>query len=176
MATKKAAKKAAPKATGPKPIKEAMTKSGLIAHIAEVTEGRRTKTREPGIAHFEAFGSLFFGAAEKLEALLEKEPDETVVMLDLSHVIYMDTTAFTTLETLHDHLASRDHTLILYGAPAQPERVLQSLLPVLGAENLLPDRESAFRRARMLLGDQAAAAEMAADRRASAKTPTPALS
>jgi SulP family sulfate permease len=147
----------------------------LIAHIAEVTEVKRVGAREAGIAHFRAFGSLFFGAAEKLEALLEKEPDEVVVMLDLTHVIYMDTTAFTTLETLHDHLAKRDHTLILYGAPAQPERVLQSLLPVLGAGNLLPDRESAFRRARMLLGDQTAAAEVVADRRAPAKgaTPTP---
>lgn len=148
----------------------------LIAHIAEVTEVKRVGAREPGIAHFRAFGSLFFGAAEKLEALLEKEPDETVVMLDLTHVIYMDTTAFTTLETLHDHLAQREHTLILYGAPEQPERILQSLLPVLGAENLLPDRESAFRRAKMLLGDRTAAVEIVADRRAGAKGTTPALS
>jgi SulP family sulfate permease len=148
----------------------------LIAHIAEVTEVKRVGAREKGIAHFRAFGSLFFGAADKLEALLEKEPDEVVVMLDLTHVIYMDTTAFTTLETLHEHLARRDHTLILYGAAPQPERVLQSLLPVLGAENLLPDRESAFRRARLLLGDTSAATEVTADRRAVAKTATPAPS
>lgn len=32
------AKKSAPKGAGPKPIKEAMTKSGLIAHIAEVSD------------------------------------------------------------------------------------------------------------------------------------------
>ena len=40
MATKKAApaKKIAPAAAAPKPIKEALTKSGLIAHIAEVSE------------------------------------------------------------------------------------------------------------------------------------------
>ena len=40
MATKKAApaKKSATKATAPKPIKEALTKSGLIAHIAEISE------------------------------------------------------------------------------------------------------------------------------------------
>ena len=132
----------------------------LIAHIAEVTEVKRVKAREPGIAHFQAFGSLFFGAADKLEALLEKEPDETVVMLDLTHVIYMDTTAYTTLETLHDHLAKRRHTLILYGAPDQPRRTLQALVPVLGQENLLPDRESAFARARVLLGDGAASAPL----------------
>jgi len=148
----------------------------LIAHIAEVTEVTRVGAREKGIAHFRAFGSLFFGAADKLEALLEKEPDEVVVMLDLTHVIYMDTTAFTTLETLHEHLARRDHTLILYGAAPQPERILQSLLPVLGAENLLPDRESAFRRARLLLGDTSAATEIVADRRAAAKPLTPGLS
>ena len=40
MATKKAApaKKSPAQAAGPKPIKEAMTKSGLIAHIAEVSD------------------------------------------------------------------------------------------------------------------------------------------
>lgn len=40
MATKKAApaKKSAAKASAPKPIKEALTKTGLIAHIAEVSE------------------------------------------------------------------------------------------------------------------------------------------
>ena len=140
----------------------------LIAHIAEVTEIKRVGAREKGIAHFSAFGSLFFGAAEKLEALLEKEPDETVVMLDLSHVIYMDTTAFTALEILHDRLEKRQHSLILYGAPAQPARVLQALLPVLGVENLLPDREAAFRRARVLLGEQAAAFERAAVERRTA--------
>ena len=140
----------------------------LIAHIAEVTEIKRVGSREPGIAHFSAFGSLFFGAAEKLEALLEKEPDETVVMLDLSHVIYMDTTAFTTLETLHDRIEKRGHSLILYGAPEQPARVLQALLPVLGKENLLPDRESAFRQAKSLLGEQASEAT-ATERRAAAK-------
>jgi SulP family sulfate permease len=123
----------------------------LIAHIAEVTEVKRTGTREPGIAHFRAFGSLFFGAADKLEALLEREPDETVVILDLSHVIYMDTTALAAIETLHERLARRDHALLLYGAPEQPARVLQSLAGVLGSANLLPDRESAFVRARTLL-------------------------
>ena len=130
----------------------------LIAHIAEVTEVSRVGAREQGIAHFRAFGLLFFGAADKLDALLEREPDETVVMLDLTHVSYMDTTAFTTLETLHEHLAQRQHTLILYGAAPQPARVLRALAPVLGEENLLPDRESAFRRARLLLdvGDSGA--------------------
>ena len=40
MATKKAApaKKIATQGAAPKPIKEALTKSGLIAHIAEVSE------------------------------------------------------------------------------------------------------------------------------------------
>ena len=39
MATKKAApaKKSAAKAAAPKPIKEALSKSGLVAHIAEAT-------------------------------------------------------------------------------------------------------------------------------------------
>lgn len=137
----------------------------LIAHIAEVTQIQRVGTREKGIAHFHAFGSLFFGAAEKLEALLEKEPDETVVMLDLTHVIYMDTTALAALETLHDRLEKREHTLILYGAPAQPARVLQSLHPVLGEENILKDRDTAFLRARTILGETVPSGPHPVDRR-----------
>jgi len=125
----------------------------LIAHIAEVTRIERVGTREPGIAHFQAFGALFFGAAERLEALLEKEPDEIVVMLDLSRVIYMDTTALAAIETLHDRLEKRAHTLVLYGAPPQPAHVLERLHPVLGAQNVLPDREHAFARARVVLGE-----------------------
>ncbi len=128
----------------------------LIAHIAEVTEVKRLGTREPGIAHFRAFGSLFFGAADKLETLLEREPDETVVLPDLTHVIYMDTTAFSVLETLHDRLTRREHTLILYGAPEQPSRVLEALLPVLGRDNVLATRELALLRAHALLSHPAA--------------------
>ena len=65
----------------------------LIAHIAEVTQIKRLESKRVGIAHYSAFGSLFFGATEKLETLLERAEDDRVVMLDLSHVIYMDTTA-----------------------------------------------------------------------------------
>ena len=36
---------------------------------------------------------------------------------------------------------------MLYGAPPQPARILQSFLPVLGAENLVVDRAAAFARA-----------------------------
>ncbi|MEZ5463444.1 HU family DNA-binding protein [Dokdonella sp.] len=56
--TKKPAKKAAPKkasapAAAPKPIKEAMSKSGLVAHIAAATELAAKDVRAV-LAHLEA--------------------------------------------------------------------------------------------------------------------------
>jgi len=87
-------------------------------------------------------------------------------MLDLTHVIYMDTTALAAIETLHDRLEKREHALILYGAPEQPARVLQSLHPVLGEENILKDRDTAFLRARTILGETVPSGPHPADRRA----------
>ena len=83
--------------------------------VAEPILAETRRNLYDGVPLDEVYKALILAA----RTLLEKEPDETVVLLDLSHVIYMDTTAFTTLEALHDRLAARNHTLVLYGAPPQ---------------------------------------------------------
>ena len=75
----------------------------------------------PRILAYRIFGSLFFGAANKLENLLltqDGHPD--VVILDLEKVINIDTTGLDILQTLHRNLARRGATLILCDLNEQP--------------------------------------------------------
>lgn len=91
--------------------------------------GVEALTREDGsprILAYEMFGSLFFGAANKLENLLLMEhghPD--VVILDMDKVINIDTTGLDILQTLHRNLQKRGAYLILCGLNAQPGSLVE---------------------------------------------------
>ena len=108
-----------------------------------------------GVAAWRISGSLFFGSAGKLEALLEFEDGaETIkaVMLDLHHVINIDTTCLDTLDALRRALAKRGAVLILCDLAAQPASLLRrgGLLRELGEQNVLHDLAAALRRAAQL--------------------------
>ena len=108
-----------------------------------------------GVAVWRISGSLFFGSVGKLEALLEFEDGaETVkaVVLDLHHVINIDTTCLDTLDVLRRALAKRGAVLILCDLAAQPASLLRrgGLLQQLGEQNVLPDLAAALRRAAQL--------------------------
>src|SRR6185436_7824045 len=69
----------------------------------------------PGAAAYRIFGSLFFGAVGKLEALLETGSGESpprVLILDLHKVINLDTTCLDALEALHRGLGKRGAALL----------------------------------------------------------------
>jgi SulP family sulfate permease len=107
---------------------------------------------------YRLFGSLFFGAANKLENLLlmqEGHPD--VVILNLDKVINIDTTGLDMLQTLHRNLQKRGATLILCGLNAQPHSIVlrSGFLERLGAENVVVDADAALWRARGLGGGNA---------------------
>ena len=71
-------------------------------------------------------GSLFFGAANKLDALLTDEvgsPD--VVILDLEKVISIDTTGLDILQTMKRKLDKRGIGLMLCGLGKQPQSLLK---------------------------------------------------
>ena len=108
-----------------------------------------------GVAVWRISGSLFFGSVGKLETLLEFEDGaETVkaVVLDLHHVINIDTTCLDTLDVLRRALAKRGAVLILCDLAAQPASLLRrgGLLQQLGEQNVLPDLAAALRRAAQL--------------------------
>jgi len=114
----------------------------------------------PGAAAYRIFGSLFFGAVGKLEALIETASGQApprVLILDLHMVINLDSTCLDTLEGLHRNLRKRGAALLLCAANEHPLSLMRrsGFLEKLGNENLLADLPSALGRAEALLKDGA---------------------
>jgi SulP family sulfate permease len=111
-----------------------------------------------GIEAYRLYGSLFFGAVSKLEALTDPGrytgPDAPrIVVLDLVQLISLDTTGLETLDSLRKLLARRGGTLVLAGPNEQPLSLLRrsGFIERLGADNVVPDFKAAVSRAGLLL-------------------------
>jgi SulP family sulfate permease len=106
------------------------------------------------VAAWQMFGSLFFGAVNKLEELLDpREGHPEVVILDMARLIQLDTTGLEGLENLLDKLKKRGCTLILCGMNSQPGSLMYraGFIDHLGDDNVCEDLSSALRRAYILL-------------------------
>ncbi len=106
------------------------------------------------VAAWQLFGSLFFGAVNKLEELLDpREGHPEVVILDMARLIQLDTTGLEGLENLLDKLKKRGCTLIVCGMNSQPGSLLfrSGFIDHLGEDNVCEDLSSALRRAYLLL-------------------------
>ncbi|MDI3515490.1 MAG: SulP family inorganic anion transporter [Gammaproteobacteria bacterium] len=121
-------------------------------------DGAETQLREDGTPRILAYklsGSLFFGAANKLENLLlmqDGHPD--VVILDMDRVISLDTTGLDILQTLHRNLHKRGAHMILCRLGSQPGSIVfrSGFLNRLGDDNVTATLEEALQRARQLSG------------------------
>ncbi len=92
---------------------------------------------------FEVFGTLFFGAANKIEplfALAEASHPARVIVLDLHKLINIDTTGLDMLEILHRKLEKHGKRLLIAGANAQPRSLFErsGFTERLGQQNLYP--------------------------------------
>jgi SulP family sulfate permease len=106
------------------------------------------------VAAWQLFGSLFFGAVNKLEELLDpREGHPEVVILDMTRLIQLDTTGLEGLENLRDKLSKRGCTLIVSGLNSQPGSLLyrSGFIDHLGDDNVCPDLSDALKRAYILL-------------------------
>ncbi|HEX4329084.1 MAG TPA: sulfate permease [Burkholderiales bacterium] len=128
-----------------------------LTKIEAVTAASLPKEAEiaPGVRAYRLFGSLFFGAIGKIEALLDFDHDEEgikAMVLDLHHVINIDTTGLDTLEVLRRALERRGAQLILCDLNAQPLSIITrtGYLLDLRMENLLPDLRAGLARAAAL--------------------------
>jgi SulP family sulfate permease len=104
----------------------------------------------PRILAFRVFGSLFFGAANKLESmLLNMQAHPEVLILDMEKVINIDTTGLDILQTLHRNLQKHRATLILCDLNAQPGSIVQrsGFLEALGTDNVAGNLTDALLRA-----------------------------
>ncbi len=113
--------------------------------------GTGATTDERPVRLFEVFGSLFFGAANKIEPLLalaEPAHPAKVVVLDLQKLINVDTTGLEMLSTLQRKLARNGKRLLIAGANAQPLSLFSrsGFVDVLGRENLCATVDEALAR------------------------------
>ncbi|MBT9523534.1 MAG: STAS domain-containing protein [Dechloromonas sp.] len=139
----------------------------FIYRMSELTRIERRPLREEAsepqflypdgtmrVAAWQLFGSLFFGAVNKLEALLDPAAGHPeVVILDMTQLIQLDTTGLEGLENLLDQLKKRRCTLLVCGLNSQPGSLLyrSGFIDHLGDENVLPDLSEALKRAYILL-------------------------
>lgn len=88
-----------------------------IEPIPEV-EGFPAQKYGHQVEAYRIYGSLFFGAAIKLEALMNPErPVPKVILLDLGETQAIDVTGLEALMTVHEFLKKRGSWLILYNFP-----------------------------------------------------------
>ncbi|MCZ4304227.1 SulP family inorganic anion transporter [Zoogloeaceae bacterium G21618-S1] len=102
---------------------------------------------------FRIFGSLFFGAANKLEALLAAaDSHPSVIVLNMDKLINIDTTGLEILQNLHRTLAKHGASLVLCELNAQPRSLVQrsGFLKTIGEDNLTHTLNEALERARQL--------------------------
>ena len=114
-----------------------------------------------GVAVFELFGALFFGAVGKLEALPAQLPAGTRrVVLDMHQLISLDSSGIDALQQLHRRLGRLGVALVLADVNAQPMGLVRrsGFETELGAENIVPTVAAA-------LQDAGAAAAHAPGRR-----------
>jgi len=111
----------------------------------------RGKDVPKNVLVFSVFGALMFGAAEKLESILQRSHDEPdILILRMNKVLAMDSTALNTLEHLHRKLRARDIRLILSGPHTQPYFLMEKsgFLDELGHDNVAGDIDDALLKAK----------------------------
>ena len=130
----------------------------LIRRMAQVTVVTRVPHAENdraagGIAVYEAHGALFFGAADALEVLTRnRDHGLRTLILDLDHVIYMDSTASNTLEMVYHELLAHGITLLVCGAHPQPASLMRQsgLIDAMGPHCVFAARAAALAHARSI--------------------------
>lgn len=106
------------------------------------------------VAAWRLYGSLFFGAVNKLEALLDPRAGHPeIVILDMQSLIQLDTSGLEGLENLRNKLQKRGCSLIVSGLNSQPGSLLfrSGFIDHLGDENVCVDLATALERAQQLL-------------------------
>jgi sulfate permease, SulP family len=101
----------------------------------------------PGVRVFELYGSLFFGAVGKIEALAGQVPEGTrAVVLEMHRLVLLDTSGLDALEQLHRTLGKRGIALVLAHVNEQPLSLIRrsGFEHEIGADQIVPTTADAF--------------------------------
>jgi SulP family sulfate permease len=85
-------------------------------------------TLQPPVLTYRIYGALFFGAAAKLDEAVnaaERAPRGMTVVLDATHLIYLDATGVDALRQLHRAVLARDGLLRVESLQPQPREVVE---------------------------------------------------
>jgi SulP family sulfate permease len=85
-------------------------------------------TLQPPVLTYRIYGALFFGAAAKLDEAVnaaERAPRGMTVVLDATHLIYLDATGVDALRQLHRAVLARDGLLRVESLQPQPREVIE---------------------------------------------------
>ncbi len=100
-----------------------------------------------GVQVFELYGSLFFGAVGKIDALRGQLPADTrAVVLEMHRLVLLDTSGLEALVQLHRELRRRDIALVLANVNEQPLSLIRrsGFEAVLGVDHIVPTVAAAF--------------------------------
>ncbi|HYC45771.1 MAG TPA: SulP family inorganic anion transporter [Burkholderiales bacterium] len=117
----------------------------FITRVSQLTGVRELPNPHAPLTRvYVLYGSLFFGAAAKLEPLLAlaSPADPTrVLVLDMRKVLNVDTTGLEILETLQAKLARNGKRLLIAGAGEQPLSLFRrtQFAERLGSDAFMPD-------------------------------------
>ncbi len=108
----------------------------------------------PRVVAYSLYGTLFFGAIHKLETLLDpaqRHPE--VVILDMHHLVNLDTTGLEGLESLCKNMHKKGCALILCSLNDQPASLIHrsGFEDEVGVNNICGDIYGALARSRDLL-------------------------
>jgi len=99
-----------------------------------------------GVQVVEVFGSLFFGAVGKIEALAAQPPGTRALVLDMHRLISMDTSGLDALSQLHRELERHGVRLVLAAVNEQPHSLMRraGFVDELGAANVAATLDEAY--------------------------------
>ena len=98
----------------------------FVYRMSQLFQLRPLEDLPAGMAAYELYGALFFGAVGKLEHLPEQLPAGTrVLALQMHRLVQMDTTGVEALRDLHRALTKRDIRLVLVQVNEQPLDLLR---------------------------------------------------
>ncbi|MGO4153323.1 SulP family inorganic anion transporter [Cupriavidus sp. YAF13] len=129
------------------------------AALPPAADGRPLPAGE--VAAYHMTGALFFGAVNKVEALIDPrdrtQPVPAVLILDVGKLVALDTTGLDTLDALRKTLARRGGTLVICAAAAQVMSLMRraGFLEQMGTANYCDTLAAACARAGVLLAERA---------------------
>jgi SulP family sulfate permease len=127
-----------------------------ISSLTTIDEIKPEQALPDHVKAYSIFGSLFFGAVDKLEALIKPgQIPPKIIILELHQLINMDTTGLDAMRALHRQLESHQSHLLLCGINQQPLGLMRrsGFIHKIGEENCLSDLNQAIQRACILCDD-----------------------